>query len=42
MTKKRALYLSYWTDGDTRRRGEVLAAFKARLPRERLARRHPR
>ncbi len=30
MTKKRALYLSYWTDGDTRRRGEVLAAFKAR------------
>ncbi len=30
MTKKRALYLSYWTDGDTRRRGEVLASFKAR------------
>lgn len=30
MTKKRALYLSYWTDGDTRRRGEVLAAVKAR------------
>jgi nitrate reductase delta subunit len=30
MTKKHALYLSYWTDGDTRRRGEVLAAFKAR------------
>jgi nitrate reductase delta subunit len=30
MTKKRALYLSYWTDGDTRRRGEVLARFKAR------------
>ena len=23
------LYLSYWTDGDTRRRGEVLARFKA-------------
>lgn len=30
MTKKRALYLSYWTDGDTRRRGEVLGRFKAR------------
>lgn len=30
MTKRHALYLSYWTDGDTRRRGEVLAAFKAR------------
>jgi nitrate reductase delta subunit len=30
MTKKRALYLSYWTDGDTRRRGEVLASIKAR------------
>ncbi len=26
---KHALYLSYWTDGDTRRRGEVLARFKA-------------
>jgi nitrate reductase delta subunit len=24
-----ALHLSYWTDGDTRRRGEVLADFKA-------------
>jgi nitrate reductase delta subunit len=30
LTTKRALYLSYWTDGDTRRRGEVLAGFKAR------------
>jgi nitrate reductase molybdenum cofactor assembly chaperone NarJ/NarW len=30
MTKRRALYLSYWTDGDTRRRGEVLGRFKAR------------
>lgn len=30
MSKKFALYLSYWTDGDTRRRGEVLAQFKAR------------
>lgn len=26
---KHALYLSYWSDGDTRRRGEVLARFKA-------------
>ncbi len=30
LSRKHALYLSYWTDGDTRRRGEVLAAFKAR------------
>ncbi|MEO6822694.1 MAG: nitrate reductase molybdenum cofactor assembly chaperone [Candidatus Nanopelagicales bacterium] len=30
MSKKFALYLSYWTDGDTRRRGEILAGFKAR------------
>lgn len=28
MTKRHALHLSYWTDGDTRRRGEVLASFK--------------
>lgn len=28
--KRHALHLSYWTDGDTRRRGEVLAEFKAR------------
>lgn len=30
LSRRRALHLSYWTDGDTRRRGEVLAAFKAR------------
>lgn len=29
LSHKHALYLSYWTDGDTRRRGEVLARFKA-------------
>jgi nitrate reductase molybdenum cofactor assembly chaperone NarJ/NarW len=29
ISRRHALYLSYWTDGDTRRRGEVLAAFKA-------------
>ncbi|GAA4379809.1 hypothetical protein GCM10023146_39450 [Nocardioides caricicola] len=29
LSKRHALYLSYWTDGDTRRRGEVLAGFKA-------------
>jgi nitrate reductase molybdenum cofactor assembly chaperone NarJ/NarW len=28
LTSKHALYLSYWTDGDTRRRGEVLGRFK--------------
>lgn len=26
--KRHALHLSYWTDGDTRRRGEVLGGFK--------------
>lgn len=26
--KRHALHLSYWTDGDTRRRGEVLGKFK--------------
>jgi nitrate reductase molybdenum cofactor assembly chaperone NarJ/NarW len=26
---KHSLYLSYWSDGDTRRRGEALARFKA-------------
>lgn len=26
--KRHALHLSYWTDGDTRRRGEVLGSFK--------------
>lgn len=30
LSRKHALYLSYWTDGDTRRRGEVLARFKQR------------
>jgi nitrate reductase delta subunit len=29
-SRKHALYLSYWTDGDTRRRGEVLGRFKQR------------
>ena len=29
LSRKQTLYLSYWTDGDTRRRGEVLARFKA-------------
>jgi nitrate reductase delta subunit len=28
LSRKRALHLSYWTDGDTRRRGEVLGRFK--------------
>jgi nitrate reductase delta subunit len=28
LSRRHALYLSYWTDGDTRRRGEVLGAFK--------------
>jgi nitrate reductase molybdenum cofactor assembly chaperone NarJ/NarW len=30
LSRKQALYISYWTDGDTRRRGEVLAGFKER------------
>ncbi len=30
LSRKHALYLSYWTDGDTRRRGEVLLSFKER------------
>jgi nitrate reductase molybdenum cofactor assembly chaperone NarJ/NarW len=30
LSRRHALYLSYWTDGDTRRRGEVLARFKQR------------
>jgi nitrate reductase delta subunit len=30
LSRKHALYLSYWTDGDTRRRGAVLGAFKQR------------
>lgn len=28
LSKRHSLHLSYWTDGDTRRRGEVLAGFK--------------
>ncbi len=32
LSRKHTLYLSYWTDGDTRRRGEVLAG-QAALPR---------
>ncbi|WP_395244230.1 nitrate reductase molybdenum cofactor assembly chaperone [Agromyces sp. MMS24-K17] len=30
LSKRHALYLSYWTDGDTRRRGPVLTDFKRR------------
>lgn len=30
LTRRHALYLTYWTDGDTRRRGQVLAEFKQR------------
>jgi nitrate reductase molybdenum cofactor assembly chaperone NarJ/NarW len=30
LSRKHALYLSYWTDGDTRRRGAVLGEFKQR------------
>jgi nitrate reductase molybdenum cofactor assembly chaperone NarJ/NarW len=33
LSRKHSLYLSYWTDGDTRRRSEVLAAFKQRYRR---------
>jgi nitrate reductase delta subunit len=29
LDRKHALHLSYWTDGDTRRRGEVLTRFKS-------------
>ncbi|TCI97658.1 nitrate reductase molybdenum cofactor assembly chaperone [Aeromicrobium sp. IC_218] len=29
LSRKHALHLSYWTDGDTRRRGEVLGRFKS-------------
>lgn len=28
LSRRHALHLSYWTDGDTRRRGEVLTEFK--------------
>ena len=30
LSRKYTLYLSYWTDGDTRRRGEALGKFKQR------------
>jgi len=30
LDRHQTLYLSYWTDGDTRRRGETLARFKQR------------
>ncbi len=30
LTRKHTLYLTYWTDGDTRRRGQVLADVKQR------------
>lgn len=33
LSRRHALYLSYWTDGDTRRRGEVLAGFKRQYRR---------
>lgn len=36
MSKRHALYLSYWTDGDTRRRGHVLADLKQRYRDEGL------
>ena len=29
LSRHHALYLSYWTDGDTRRRGETLGRFKS-------------
>ena len=40
LSRKHTLYLSYWTDGDTRRRGEVLADVEAALPPQRLPGRH--
>ncbi|MFC5139910.1 nitrate reductase molybdenum cofactor assembly chaperone [Actinomycetospora rhizophila] len=33
LSRRHALHLSYWTDGDTRRRGEVLAGFVERYRR---------
>jgi nitrate reductase delta subunit len=33
LSRKHTLYLSYWTDGDTRRRGQVLAEVKQRYRR---------
>ena len=32
-SRRQTLYLTYWSDGDTRRRGEALAAFKQRYRR---------
>ena len=37
MSRRHALYLSYWTDGDTRRRGAVLADLKRRFREAGLA-----
>jgi nitrate reductase delta subunit len=37
MSRRHALYLSYWTDGDTRRRGAVLADLKRRYREAGLA-----
>ena len=31
LTRRHTLYLTYWTEGDTRRRGQVLAGFKDRF-----------
>ncbi|HET9647057.1 MAG TPA: nitrate reductase molybdenum cofactor assembly chaperone [Microlunatus sp.] len=31
LNRRHALYLTYWTDGDTRRRGQVLAELKSRF-----------
>ena len=42
LSRKHALYLSYWTDGDTRRRGEVLGRFKTAYRSSGSRRRHPR
>ena len=36
LSRKHTLYLSYWTDGDTRRRGQVLAEVKQYYRRQRL------
>jgi nitrate reductase delta subunit len=33
LTRKHTLYLTYWTDGDTRRRGQALAEVKQRYRR---------
>jgi len=36
LSRKQTLYLSYWTDGDTRRRGQVLAEVKQHYRRSGL------